>query len=86
MRCKRECEKIGEFPLFSGRWGGFAETPYLYLPKTPGSAVRETHGLLAADPGILGGQTRVFFLGGGYWTVDGAQIMNCNLAKNNTAK
>ena len=29
MRCKRECEKVGEFPLFSGRWGGFAETPYV---------------------------------------------------------
>ena len=86
MRCKRECEKIGEFPLFSGRWGGFAVPPYLCLPKIPGSAVRETHGLLAADLGILGGQTRVFFFGGGYWTVDGAQIMNCNLAKNNTAK
>ena len=40
-----------------------AETPCLYLPKIPGSAVRETHGLLAADLGILGGQTRVFFLG-----------------------
>ena len=54
----------GKFaPLSPERWGGFAVPPYLCLPKRPGSAVRETHGLLAADPGILGGQTRVFFWG-----------------------
>ena len=48
-------------PLFSGRCGGFAAPPHPCLPKTPRSATEETHGLLAADPGILGGQTRVFF-------------------------
>ena len=37
MRCRRECERVDEFPLFPERYGGFAEAPYLCLPKIPGS-------------------------------------------------
>ena len=48
-------------PPFFGRCRGFAVPPHPCLPKTPRSATEETHGLLAADPGILGGQTRVSF-------------------------
>lgn len=60
MRCKRECEKVGEFPLFPERCGGFAEAPYLcllgdpyLLVSRPRSAVVETRVFLEGSPGAV---------------------------------